>query len=144
MYLLFVDESGTHGKSSSFVLGGLAVHEEDAVGTQRTMERILARCSERFALELRNLEFHGAETKSPRGTRGAKRPSPWHGIRFYEPSVHDTSRIAHLWPRFDAADGHLHGAIHLTPDFEADACPCPPCNARTRGPPPLPALASHG
>ena len=31
MYLLFVDESGTHGGSHSFILGGIAVLEFDSV-----------------------------------------------------------------------------------------------------------------
>lgn len=30
MYLLFADESGTHGGSHAFVVGGIAIHEQDA------------------------------------------------------------------------------------------------------------------
>lgn len=30
MYLLFVDESGTHPGPHPFVLGGVAIHEDDA------------------------------------------------------------------------------------------------------------------
>jgi hypothetical protein len=34
VYLLFVDESGTHGGSPVFVLGGAAIHEDDARGSR--------------------------------------------------------------------------------------------------------------
>lgn len=41
MYLLFVDESGTHGASPAFVLGGLAIHESDAPKLQARLEHLV-------------------------------------------------------------------------------------------------------
>jgi hypothetical protein len=35
-----------------------------------------------------------------------------------------------LWPRFDAADGVIHGCVHFTPSFGSHACGCVPCASR--------------
>ena len=40
----------------------------------------------------------------------------------------DDKWIKPLWGRFDAADGIMHGLIHVSPDFRN--CQCPPCASR--------------
>jgi len=42
VYLLFADESGTHGGSHALVIGGLAVHEQDVQALQRALDRCVA------------------------------------------------------------------------------------------------------
>lgn len=75
LYLLFLDESGTHGGSPVFVLAGLAIHESDAQDLQRRVEDALADVlpdgcrSDEF-------EIHGSEIRSPKGR------SQWHRIPF--------------------------------------------------------------
>jgi hypothetical protein len=77
MYLLFVDESGTHGGSSAFVLGGIAIHEDDAACMQRAFDLILIDNSTKCGLDLGELEFHAAEIKSPKKNRPKKAASQW-------------------------------------------------------------------
>ena len=80
MYLLFADESGTHGSSHAFVVGGIAVHEHDA----QNLQRILASAVEPYAamarLSAEDLELHAAvmrNAKPPSNSSRAKSPSPW-------------------------------------------------------------------
>jgi hypothetical protein len=68
MYLLFVDESGTHGGSHAFVLGGLAIHEDDAARLQRTLDTVIIDHLERVPPNLDEYELHAAEL------RNAKKP----------------------------------------------------------------------
>jgi hypothetical protein len=42
-YLLYLDESGTHGGSPVFILGGIAVHERDAWHLQNRLDGVLTR-----------------------------------------------------------------------------------------------------
>lgn len=71
MYLLFVDESGTHGGSPVFIVGGIAVHEQDAWHLQARIEGALADAlpDSRAA---RQLELHGSEIRSPKQGK-----TPW-------------------------------------------------------------------
>lgn len=69
MYLLFVDESGTHGASHAFVLGGLAVHEGDAQRLQTQIDRVVAEGLGRIPPNLDEYELHASEM------RNAKKPS---------------------------------------------------------------------
>lgn len=76
MYLLFLDESGTHGASPVFVLAGLAVHENDAQDLQRRLEATLASA---LPADLSSVDFeiHGSEIRSPKQGQ-----TPWHGMPF--------------------------------------------------------------
>ncbi len=45
----------------------------------------------------------------------------------------DDRWVDRMWPAFHFRDGHMHGLIHLTPEFKKSAgCTCRPC-ARRRG-----------
>ena len=83
LYLLYLDESGTHGGSPVFILGGLALHEQDTWHLQTKLSGIVQRAipAGRDPLEF---ELHAAEIKSPRAGQsrqrrgGRTRPvSPW-------------------------------------------------------------------
>ncbi len=75
MYLLFLDESGTHTSSPVRILSGLALHEQDAWYMQRALNEVLAR-SLPTGLDPLDFELHASEIKSPtQGRRG--RVSPW-------------------------------------------------------------------
>jgi hypothetical protein len=258
LYLLYLDESGTHGGSPAYFLGGLAIHEHDVYHLQQRLETMLQAKlpSGKAAIDF---ELHGAEIKSPQNRRV---PSPWeqfsYGFRLdvlrgaygalagYEPIdplhplvlfgavvdrhygdrrrrayeevlhrfdemlgrhadvdggghergavIHDESaleqsiqawtqrwrevagripgRLGHivdvpffadsrasrciqgadlvtyalwryyglpnsdttwiqrLWPMFDQVDGHMHGLVHVNPQFRTGECGCPPCLAR--------------
>lgn len=74
MYLLFVDESGTHGASPAFVLGGLAVHESDASKLQARLENLVG-----LAVPLGRgdeFELHASEMRNAKKPAGGK-ASPW-------------------------------------------------------------------
>ena len=76
MYLLFLDESGTHDSSPAFIVAGIAVHEEDVYYLQRSLEGILLRHLTPLGLEHHKFELHATEIKSPerrRGVRGGRR-----------------------------------------------------------------------
>lgn len=88
MYLLYLDESGSHAGSPAFVLGGLAVHEQDAWHFQRRLENLVER-SLPGTLDPLDFELHAAEIKSPVKTvRGRKIKSPWAQV-----SVRDRFRL---------------------------------------------------
>lgn len=77
MYLLYLDESGTHVGSPAFVLAGLAVHEQDAWHLQQKLNNVLVR---RLPKGLRPVDFelHAAEIKNPvKMIRGKKVRSAW-------------------------------------------------------------------
>lgn len=75
MYLLFLDESGTHGRSPVFIVGGLAVHEQDAWHLQERLESELRRSVPEF-VNFVDLELHGSEIRSPKPESG------WFGLPF--------------------------------------------------------------
>lgn len=68
MYLLFVDESGTHGGSHAFTLGGLAIHEDDAARLQRRLDEIVIDALGRIPPNLDEYELHVSDM------RNAKKP----------------------------------------------------------------------
>lgn len=73
MYLLYLDESGTHAGSPVYLLGGIAVHEHDMYHLQQRLETMLqAKLAAGFASI--DFELHGAEIKSP---TNRKQASPW-------------------------------------------------------------------
>jgi len=55
----------------------------------------------------------------------------WALNRYYVQN--DDRWIKHLWSQFDFRDGHMHGLIHLTPDFHRGRCACVPCSRRRGG-----------
>lgn len=88
MYLLFLDESGTHSSSPAFILGGMAAHENDIWGLQRGLDQILLDNLTPLGLSHLDFELHATEIKSPNRTRGraggsrrnATPTSPWSGV----------------------------------------------------------------
>ncbi len=83
MYLLFVDESGTHGdESHAFVLGGLAIHEDDATRLQRDLDNVVIKHLERVPVNLEEYEIHAGELRNARKPKGASagRISVWAAI----------------------------------------------------------------
>lgn len=77
MYMLFVDESGTHGGSHSLVLGGIAVHEQDA----QTLQRALNQCVQKYfhVGQVEDYELHAAEMRNAKKPKDGSKaiPSPW-------------------------------------------------------------------
>lgn len=73
MYLLYLDESGTHGGSPAYILGGVALHEHDVYHVQQRLETML-QAKLPAGLAAADFELHGAEIKSPQNRRV---PSPW-------------------------------------------------------------------
>lgn len=59
----------------------------------------------------------------------------WGLYRFYG-EAKDERWIKPLWPRFDNANGVMHGLIHASPRFHS--CSCPPCASRHPAPPVIP------
>jgi hypothetical protein len=71
VYLLYVDESGSHGAiegNRAYVLAGLAVHEDDAAALQRTLSELVARHVPRRA-DPGAHELHAAEIRHPKRAR---------------------------------------------------------------------------
>jgi Protein of unknown function (DUF3800) len=80
MYLLFADESGTHGSSHSLIVGGIAIHEHDAQNLQRALDRVVTPYAITARLSPEDLELHAAEmrnAKPPASASGARSVSPW-------------------------------------------------------------------
>jgi hypothetical protein len=82
VYLLFVDESGSHGGSHSFILGGLAVHEQDAHPLAECLDGVVGAALAGYGGDVVDHELHGAElrnAKSP-ASRAGRPSSPWAAI----------------------------------------------------------------
>jgi hypothetical protein len=80
MYLLFADESGTHGSSHAFVVGGIAVHEHDAQNLQRTLASVVNPYAVTARLSSEDLELHAAVMRNAKPSPGSgrsKTPSAW-------------------------------------------------------------------
>lgn len=68
MYLLYVDESGSHGPmrgNLAYVLAGVAVHEDDAPGLQSALSGVVARHAP-GGQDAEQRELHAAEIRHPR------------------------------------------------------------------------------
>lgn len=76
MYLLFLDESGTHGSSPVFVLAGVAVHESDVWPLGQRMEIGIHGVLTPLGLNALRFELHGSEMKSP------SKGSPWKALGY--------------------------------------------------------------
>lgn len=114
MYLLFLDESGTHGGSPVFVLGGLAVHEHDAWFFQQRLEAMLSRHLTPLGLNSQAFELHAAEIMSPTRQSAKKGMSPWAALsvterlRILGSAYHSISTYHWVDPRFPVG---LFGAV---------------------------------
>lgn len=90
MYLLFVDESGTHGGTDPFVLGGIAIHEDDAALMQKALDELVIKHLGRVPLNLEEYELHAHEL------RNAKKPKTPGGSSSIWASVPRETRTALL------------------------------------------------
>jgi hypothetical protein len=75
-YLLYLDESGTHGSSPVFILAGIAVHERDAWHLQNRLDGVLSSNLPSGFIP-QDLELHAADIKSPRRATRKRRASEW-------------------------------------------------------------------
>lgn len=83
MYLLFVDESGTHGGLHPFVLGGLAVHEDDAERLQKELDQVVIDALGRVPSNLEEWELHASEIRNagrPTKSNRMQQPSIWSSV----------------------------------------------------------------
>jgi hypothetical protein len=72
MYLLYLDESGTHGGCPAYMLGGIAIHEHDVYHLRQRLDTMLdAKLPAGVAAV--DFELHGAEIKSPTNPRSSLR-----------------------------------------------------------------------
>lgn len=122
-YLLYLDESGTHGGSPCLVLSGIAEHERDAWWLQsrltETVRRVLP-----AGYDPGEFELHAAEIKSP--THGGRnRPqSSWASIPqdVRERVLIEAYRAIRTYRPIDAAYPLvLFGAVVESPDRERRA-----------------------
>jgi Protein of unknown function (DUF3800) len=79
VYLLFLDESGTHEDSPVSIVAGIAVHEQDAWRLQNRLSAVLERGLPKH-LDALDFELHAAEIKSPYSRK--RKPSPWESIPY--------------------------------------------------------------
>lgn len=80
MYLLFVDESGTHAGTHPFVLGGLAVHEDDTVKMQKELDQLVVDHLAVIPPNLDEFEIHAGEMRNAKkALKAGQRPSIWAG-----------------------------------------------------------------
>jgi len=83
VYLLALDESGTHGTARVLVIAGLAVHEHDVRPMHAALDAVLAKHLGPLALDPDDFELHATEIKTPpparaaSATRAARKASPW-------------------------------------------------------------------
>jgi Protein of unknown function (DUF3800) len=86
VYLLYLDESGTHAGAPVFVLAGLAIHENDVWYLQRALHRQVAAVLRPHSLDPTSFEVHANELRArdadlqarpTHGKRKAKPASPW-------------------------------------------------------------------
>ena len=86
VYLLALDESGTHGTAPALIIAGLAVHEHDIRPLNVSLDAVLDRHLKPLGLDPHQFELHAAEIKSPPGgraastTRAARSGSPWRPV----------------------------------------------------------------
>ena len=113
MYLLFVDESGTHGGSHAFVLGGIAVHESDAERLQKDLDALVSNHLGRIPPNLDEYELHASEM------RNAKKPRP---------TASRAPAVTSIWANFPRAKRLklLSDAYDLIADFKPSNAKLPP------------------
>lgn len=83
VYVLALDESGTHGTAPALVIAGVALHEQDLRPMEAALDAVVARHVAPLGLDPDQYELHVAEIKTPpRATaatprRTARAASPW-------------------------------------------------------------------
>jgi len=78
VYLLFVDESGTHPGPHPFILGGVAIHEDDALPLQKALDSVVISHLGRIPTNLDEYELHASEMRNARRPRSdVARQSIW-------------------------------------------------------------------
>lgn len=82
MYLLFVDESGTHPGPHPFVLGGIAVHEDDAATLQKELDELVIKHLGRIPPDLDEYEIHASEMRNAKKPKvlGPQKVSIWANV----------------------------------------------------------------
>jgi len=81
LYLLFVDESGTHPGPHPFVLGGIAIHEDDAARLQKVLDEVVIKHLGRIPTNLDEYEIHASELRNARRPKSeTQRGSIWANI----------------------------------------------------------------
>jgi hypothetical protein len=76
VYLMFVDESGTHGGSHAFVLGGIAIHEDDAQRLQVALDELVSQKLGRIPPNLEEYELHASELRNAKKSRSEAKKVP--------------------------------------------------------------------
>ncbi|WP_236833749.1 DUF3800 domain-containing protein [Blastococcus sp. KM273129] len=76
MYVLALDESGTHTGAPVLLLAGLAVHEADVRRLEHALHGVLARHLTPLGLDPDKHELHAKELKTPSRGRPARPPYP--------------------------------------------------------------------
>jgi len=83
VYLLAIDESGTHGTAAALIIAGVAVHEHDIRPLHAALDAVLDTHLRPLGLDPDLFELHAAEIKTPpraqpaTSTRVARPASPW-------------------------------------------------------------------
>lgn len=158
MYLCFVDESGAHGGSPVFVVGGIIIHELDAWHLQQCLDHVSRGGQQQTGLivhdrsnvegtlqswtnqwrvassslgPLRNLADVPmfADSRASRALQAADLVA-YALYRYYsKPQGRNDERYVHrLWSQFHADNGRMHGLIHDSSYFKR--CKCPACASR--------------
>ncbi len=109
MYLLFVDESGTHPGPHPFVLGGVAVHEDDAAQLQKELDQIVIDQLGRVPPNLDEYEVHASDM---RNARKPKTGAPQKSVSIWA-NVDRSVRLATLSEVYK----HLAGFTPSNPDL---------------------------
>ncbi|WP_168176501.1 DUF3800 domain-containing protein [Williamsia sp. 1135] len=112
MYLLFADESGTHGGSHAFVLGGIAIHEDDTAKLQTALDQLVIEHLGKVPINLEEYELHASEL------RNAKKPK----------MAGRTNQPSSVWAFEDRKMrlSLLDAAYQAVVDFVPNNVECPP------------------
>lgn len=76
MYVLALDESGTHNEAPVLLLAGLAVHEADVRLLEQALRGVLIRHLQPLGRDVDKHEIHATELKTPSRGRPARPPYP--------------------------------------------------------------------
>lgn len=74
MYVLAVDESGTHNTANVLLLAGLAVHEADIRNLETTLRGVLVQHLSPLGLTVEGYELHATDIKTPSRGKPARPP----------------------------------------------------------------------
>ena len=86
MYVLALDESGTHGGATTMLVGGIAIHENDVAPFRNVLTAVLDTHLAPQAADPSGYEIHAAELRRPTRARpkqpgrGARAASQWLGF----------------------------------------------------------------